>query len=161
MHETIFPAIRCLVPWEIPLCVPGAKAFHAEMRLPGLFEPEVFVARWEAYLAQFTADVLGLWSGVELIGGLGVVAAPEQYNNELVATEFFWYVDPAHRQGMGAIRLLKAFRVWGREHRAVRCRLVHLLGNQETPREAQLARVYRKLGFHLIEAAWECSLMED
>ena len=150
--------IRNLVSWELPLCLPGARAFHAEMRLPGSFEPDVFVARWEVYLAQLTADILGLWDGVDLIGGLGVVAAPEQYNEELVATEFFWYVDPAHRHGMGAIRLLKAFKAWGREHGAVRCRLVHLLGGEETPRENQLARVYRKLGFHPIEAVWDAPL---
>ncbi len=43
---------------------------------------------------------------------------------------------------------------WAVEKGAVECRLVHLLGAEEDPREGKLATIYRTLGYRPIEVAW-------
>ena len=43
---------------------------------------------------------------------------------------------------------------WAVEKGAAECRLVHLLGAEEDPREGKLSRIYRTLGYRPIEASW-------
>jgi len=149
--------VRTLMLEELPLCLPFAQAFYTEMKLPGVFRSEVFLRTWSMFLSPpYTGEILSLWKDGELIGGLGVLLAPDQNDGRLAANEFFWYIDPAHRGGTGALRLLKRFEQWAVERGAVECRLVHLLtgGEMESPHSIKLATLYRTLGYRPVEVAW-------
>jgi GNAT superfamily N-acetyltransferase len=143
--------IRPLAPAEYPLMVPMGQRFHAEMQLPGAFIPEVFLKNWQAYTASgFTAVVLSLWKGPVLAGGFGAMLCPDLLDGRLTATEFFWFMDPEHRFGMGAIRLIRAFEAWAAEHGAVEARIAHLARHNAE----QLQRIYTKLGYAPLDVSY-------
>lgn len=139
--------IRPLTIEELPQCIPFGQAFHQEMQLPGRFLPEEFLKNWTFFLQHYTAVILTLWKDETLAGGLGGMVTPDLLDGRLLATEFFWFMDPAHRTGTGAIRLLHAYEAWAKEKGATEVRMVHLVGNHDD----QLGRIYQKLGYGLIE----------
>lgn len=147
--------VRALTVEELPLCVPLGQAFHQEWQQDGTFAPESFLRHWRYFLAAFPCAILGLWQGEALIGGISVMLAPDINTGRAMANEFFLYVDPAHRHGTGLLRLLRSFKAWGRERGAVKWRLEHLLGPDETPHDIQLARVYQKLGYKPVNVGFE------
>ncbi len=142
--------IRPLTIDEIPLCAPFGQKFHAEMGLPGAFIPDVFTGMWRFFLKEHTAVILSLWKDDVLTGGLGGMISPDPLDARLMATEFFWFMDPTHRNGTGGMRLLTAFEAWAKEKGAVEVRMVHLIGKHDV----QLGRVYEKRGYHLIEMCY-------
>lgn len=149
--------VRSLTSNELSLCIPHGLAFHAEMKLPGAFLPDVFLKNWTARLNPdfpLPADILSLWKGDELVGGIGVVVVPDELDGRLVAQELFIFIDHAHRSGTGFLRLLRAFKDWCLEQGAVEGRLVHLLTLGETPTSIKLDGVYRKLGGTPTEVAY-------
>lgn len=161
MIQTSCTTIRCLAPWEIDLCIPCGHAFYREMGLIGAFVPAVFVQTWQTLFRTIPSDILSLWHDETLIGAFGVTLLPDLMDGRLTATEMFWYIDPAHRKGTGALRLLRAFEDWADEHHAVECRLTHLLtAGEQTgdPTEVALARVYRRLGYAPTEVSWHKAL---
>lgn len=144
---------------ELPLCVPHGQAFHTEWNLEpmeGPFAPDIFLLNWRGFLATMPADILGLWHGDELIGGIGVLMSQNLNTGRLLAAELFLYVEPDHRHGTGLLRLLRAFKAWGRERGARMFQIEHLLSPYETPKAIKLARVYQKLGFQPRSVGWEC-----
>lgn len=142
--------IRPLLVEELLQCVSGAEGFHREFHLPGQLIQDVFIQNWTTFLTTMTATILTAWRGDHLLGGLGALVHPDLNDGRLVATEMFWYVKPEARTSMAAVRLLKAFIVWG-ETRAVETRITHMLGG---PHDAQLDRLYRKLGYVPLEKGW-------
>lgn len=142
--------IRPLRVEELPLCVSGAEGFHREFQLPGRLIPEVFIRNWTTFLTQYTATILTAWQEERLLGGLGALVHPDLNDGRVVATEMFWYVMPEARGGRTAVRLLKAFIVWGESH-AEETRLAHMLNGTH---DAQLDRLYKKLGFRPLEMGY-------
>lgn len=142
--------IRPLTVEEIPLCIPFGQAFHAEMQLPGAFLPDTFVKNWTTFLSQFPAVILGLFKDGALVGGISGMMTPDLFDARLTAQEFFWFMDAAHRSGTGAMRLLKSFEAWGKERGAVEMRMVHMVGKND----AQLERIYKKLGYRTLEVCY-------
>ena len=157
MTPTSHLTIRPLAPWEIDLCIPSGYAFYREMGLSGTFVPAVFVQTWQTLFRTMPSDILSLWDDETLIGAFGVTLLPDLMDGRLTATEMFWYIDPAYRNGTGALRLLRAFEAWAEAHHAVECRLTHLLTTGEQtgdPTEVALARLYRRLGYVPLEVSW-------
>lgn len=142
--------IRPLKVHEIHLCTPFGEQFHQELHLPGQFIPEHFVNTWLMLLSSCPSTILGLWQEDTLIGGLGGMIAPDLYDGRLYAQEFFWFIGKPHRHGTGALRLLRAFEQWARDHQATEIRMVHLVGSQEVSLEA----LYRKLGYATVEVCY-------
>jgi hypothetical protein len=143
--------VRPLTADEVPACVPFAQKFHAEMKLPGTIIPDVFLKNWLFFLANYPSVILSLWKNGELVGGLGAMIAPDILDGRLCANEFFWFVDPAHRSGRGAILLLTAYEKWAAKHGAVEVRMLHLIGGET---ENTLSRFYERRGYRLIEMAY-------
>ena len=135
---------------ELPRCVPFAKAFHSELRLPGDFRPEVFLKNWTTFLTTYPAVIFTLRKGEALVGGIGGMIVPDLLDGRLCAHEFFWFVDAAHRTGTGAIRLLNRFEEWAAKEGAVEVRMVHLVGNHDE----QLGRIYTKRKYRLQELCY-------
>lgn len=146
--------VRSLEVFELPVCLPFGEAFFRELALPGTFNPDAFLKHWQTFLTSYPATILVLEEQGQVIGGIGGLATADVYTGELVAHEFFWYIDQAHRGGTGAFRLLRAFKAWAQEHGATRLRLSHMLGLNEDKLEA----MYRHLGFRPIEVGYDLQL---
>lgn len=150
MHSTLNTSalsLSMLSLEELASCVPFGQKFHAEMKLPGAFIPDVFMKNWTMFLTAYRSVIWTLRKGDELIGGLGGMIVPDLLDGRQCAHEFFWFIDQAHRTGTGAIRLLDRFEAWGSEQGAVEVRMVHLVGNHDE----QLKRIYEKRGYRCIE----------
>lgn len=147
--------IRPLTLDEIYLCVPYGYQFHKEKHVPGEFNPEVFMKNWESFIGSGLGCIFGLWKDYELIGGLGAFVSPDITTGQLVANEFFWFVQEGDRKGSWPLRLIHAYKAWGKEKSAVRFRMVHLLEHNETPSTVRLAHFYRRLGMRPIEVGYD------
>ena len=137
-------AIRPLTLDELPLCVPFGKAFVREKHVPGEFSPETFIKNWTMFLSAYPAVIFGLWEDMALVGGIGGMIFPDLNTGTPCAIEFFWYVDPAHRNTLGAARLPLTFKKWGKRHGAERFRMIHLLDEGEDPSTVKLSKFYTK-----------------
>lgn len=157
--ESVQPTIRALTTKELPKCEPFGLAFFAEKQLPGTFSMDIFTKTWTAFLGvRYKATIFGLWKGEELIGLLGGMVYPDLNTGEEIATELFWYVLPEHRGGSGAVRLVKRFKEWAKNHGAVRWRFIHMLAPDEKPESVKLAGFYEKLGMRPLEVCFDGSL---
>lgn len=58
----------------------------------------------------------------EVVGGMLALAVPHWFSGDMVACDVAMFIDPAHRGGMAAVRLLNAYALWAREAGAT---LVH------------------------------------
>jgi GNAT superfamily N-acetyltransferase len=143
--------IRALTVAELPLCVPFGQAFFEEFQLRGTFHPEHFLKTWTVFVEQLGAVVLALSVNEQVIGGLGALDSLDVFTGERVATEMFWYIDPAHRTGTGALRLLRAFEAWGRSRGATELRLSHFMMKNNDP----LQRLYEHRGYTLLEQGYQ------
>lgn len=91
-------------------------------------------------------DVHGLAQGV-----LMAVAFDHPYGPVRVAKESLWWIDPAHRGGTAAVRMLDAFDAWGREQG---CHFGGVAGMGADPAVARLyeRRKYRPAELHHLKA---------
>ncbi len=84
--------------------------------------------------ALFVVDI-----DASVIGMLGVMVFEQPFSGELVATELFWWLDPAHR-GHG-VWLLRRAENWARSKGAMR---MTMMAPSDRPR---VAEIYRALGY--------------
>lgn len=145
--------IRPLTIMELSRCEPLGHQFHAEKHLPGTFSIDCLIEHWTHYLTCFESMLWGAWEDDALIGGLGAVIAPDEFDGRLTAREFFWYVGRPHRGGTAGMRLLQHFHAWADQH-DVESRLVRLIDEGETMQGAQLDALYTRLDYQPVEIAW-------
>ena len=147
--------IRPLTLDEISLCLPFGYLFHAEKSIPGAFNPDVFTKNWHQFIGSGMGVIFGLWKDEVLIGGIGGFVFPDITSGELVANEFFWFVQKADRRGSWPLRLRSAYKAWAKAMGAIRYRMVHILEPNETPSTVRLAHVYRRDGMRAIEVVYD------
>jgi GNAT superfamily N-acetyltransferase len=127
------------------------EKFWAEGKLPGKFVPEVFVKTWDTFHQLGMGAIIGLFDGANPVGAIGAIAYPDPNDGELVVTETFWFVDPAHR-GAG-LKLLDAFEAWAMNRGAKRIVLVHLVQlAPEVLRRLYLRKGYQEIEVHFIKS---------
>jgi GNAT superfamily N-acetyltransferase len=88
----------------------------------------------------------------EIIGMLGVIVFVQPFSGEFVATEVFWWLNPAHR-GYGGFLLRRAER-WARACGATR---MTMMAPIDAPR---VAETYVGLGYTAIETVFSKNLAE-
>lgn len=157
MQTAVIEHVRHLSKEELPLCIPHGLAFHKEFKLPGKFVPDVFLRNWNAFYDQHQGTVISYWNDRELIGGLGGFIFRDLFDDRVVATEIFWFVDAAHRNRSAGFRLLKAYESWAFGQGAVETRVLYLVGGEH---DEQLGRLYQKLGYKQIEIGWAKPLVD-
>lgn len=145
--------IRPLTLLEIPLCVPMGQRFHAELEVPGRFDPDVFIKTWTTFLTSYPSVILGWWKDEELVGGIGGLMTPDLFDGRVTATEMFWFVDATHRGGTGSIKLIRAFEEWASTQGAVEARLCYL-HHRDAETDTQFRRVYDRLGYTALETSY-------
>ena len=137
--------VKHLTPQEAHLCVEGGQKFFVEGKLPGTFNPEVFVANWQGFIADGRGVIIALFDDGAFGGALGALLCPDISTGDLMAVECFWYMLPGHRGG--GIRLLFEFEKWAKEKKALRIAMIHLTNLGET----QLPLLYARLGYEAVE----------
>lgn len=83
-----------------------------------------------------------------LVGMIGALVSEHPYSGERVASELFWWVEPAHR-GHGR-DLMKAAEAWARDQGAARFQMV-------AP-NARVGRLYERFGYTAVETLYQRSL---
>jgi len=86
-----------------------------------------------------------------LTGMLGALCFTHPLSGEWVASEFYWWVEPAARGGLDSLRLLKLTITWARAQGAVRLHMI-------APEGSGVGRLYRRLGFVPVETAYQLDL---
>ena len=153
MVETDTILIRRLFIAELPLCERFAHEFHDEKQL-GRFKIEVFIRNWTYFLNNAPAAIFGMWKNGELVGGLGAVVTPDLSDARKTATEMFWFVTKAARNGRDAWKLVEAFEAWGVEEDVDEYRIAHLLLPDEDPATVRLAPLYKRKGYRAIDVSF-------
>ena len=106
------------------------------------FSIEKSIESWKTFIssgigAMFILD--------DFSGALGGVYFSDPHRNCLVASEFFWYVQPEHR-GKGG-ELLSAFEDWAKEKGCQRVTMTHLADSMPE----SLKKYYKRKGYEEIE----------
>lgn len=142
--------IRAPRPDDLGALIDLGRAFHSETgyekHFPEVtFDPESF-AKTLALLAQ--AGLLCVVDkGEGPVGMAAVDAAPLFFNHKvMLSREAFWYVDPAHRTGIGR-SLLPAMEQMAQARGAIIMDVVAEDGKRSKP----LARIYEAGGYSLAE----------
>jgi GNAT superfamily N-acetyltransferase len=106
------------------------------------YRQEPFLLTWANILVSGDGVIFLLDEGA---GTLGAMKYPDPNTGELVAVEFFWFVDPAKR-GKG-IALLKRFEEWAKENKCHKVIMAHLIDSMPE----KLGRFYSKCGYRAVE----------
>lgn len=90
--------------------------------------------RWCLFVAEDDNKIIGVFAG----------AAHEHFfGTDLVSTDLILYVDPAHRGGSAAPRLIKAYEEWATK---IGCKDI-TIGVSTGVNTERTARLFEKLGF--------------
>jgi len=138
--------IRSISPEEIPLIVPGGRAFFSEGAMPGSFNEPHFTAFMQNLMTSNIGFILTAFTDAGgFAGAIGGTCFPDFATGDLTATEFFWYVLPEHR--MVGVRLLNAFEAEATRRGCVRIHMIHL-ANQSGEK---LDAFYARRGYRYLE----------
>ena len=122
-----------------------ADEFYGEGNMPTDFVPEVFEKTWTNLFKAKIGVIFLLKSGEKIIGSLGAVKYPDPNSGEMIATEFFWFVNKESR-GKG-LKLMKAFESWVAEQGIKKMIMVHLSGSMPE----KLKSLYKRMGYNEME----------
>lgn len=139
--------IRAAAVEELSTIAPYGKAFYEEGNLVGTYDPETFRKTWSAFLGKGLGVIFVMEIAAKFAGALGGILFLDPNNNDLVATELFWYVLPEYRNSVESVRLLVAFERWAKEMDARRVSMMHTFGSQVE----QLSAIYTRLGYRPLE----------
>lgn len=87
-----------------------------------------------------------------LVGVIAFITMPHWFSGEVTATEMIWYVEPEHRAGGVAMRLM-----WASESLAKSLGATRMAFTAPTP---QVGELYTRFGYKMVEIAYQRSLSE-
>lgn len=131
-----------------------AYGFFSESKLPGKLNFEYWAGRWREMIDMGIGHIFAyIYEGkpVGIIGGLCVRCT---MTTELEMIEAFWYMMPAHRGGMGGVRLLRALEAKAITDGALRIKMTHLSDLQAD----KVRDIYMKMGYTPLEKTYSKSL---
>lgn len=138
--------MRVATPEDLPDCI----RMGVDFSLMAGFEP--VREKIGGTLAALINDGGILVHGKPATGMIGGVIYTHFFNNELVAQEMFWWVDPGSRGSVG-LELLEAFEQWAKDRGADKIIMVSLELND-------VSRVYLKRGYKPLEHGYVRSLWQ-
>jgi len=147
--------IRTAAAEDLARLAPLAQQFYASSRFLREFDIQKFEAFWTGLIASGMGVIFVLEDGGAIAGTIGGLAYAEPYSGELLAQEFFWFVDEAQR-GQG-IRLYRRFEQWAREKGCAEVRMGHLADSMP----AKVAAFYERVGYTKVETLYAKRLREE
>lgn len=114
--------IRQAVFADIPRLVELGAVMHAESPVFSRlrFDPQRLEATARYAIEHGFARVYVV--GGSIVGGMLAIAAPHWCSSDLVACDLALFIDPAHRGGIAAARLLTQYAQWAQDMGAVMIR---------------------------------------
>ena len=130
---------------DLPKLEKMGHEFYEEGNIPTKFVPEVFIRNWTKFLENELGVIYTLHSEGNVVGAIGGVRFNDVNSDELIATEFFWFVKQGYR-GYG-MQLLQKFEDWAKEHGVTKIIMVHLHDLMPD----KLRRIYKRYGYKEVE----------
>lgn len=135
--------IRRITAAEVPLLLPLARQFMSEGNIPGKLDEAHFSANLQAHLERGTGFV---FVAEPLRGMISGIMFNDMATAELCCMEFFWFVSPSERGGIG-MRLLEALEQEATNRGAVRI----LMGHMVTEKTETFERLFARRGYRVKE----------
>lgn len=89
----------------------------------------------------------------KIMGGLGVIKAPDLFDGIFMAVETFWFVFPEYRKLGVGVDLLEAFEQWGRGNGCRKAAMIHLVDSYpEVLKTFYESRGYKLIELHYVKA---------
>ena len=127
-----------------------AERFFESSEFLDNFDIEIFKNSWTALLDSGVGVIFALIRDEEIHGVIGGVKYPDLNSGVLCATEFFWFVDKAHR-GRG-LTLLKRFEMWAGEHGCKKIFMVHMADLMpDAVKKIYARKGYKKMETHYVK----------
>lgn len=147
--------IKIVEPCDYSILLPLAEQCCTELKRK-TFDPVAFLSTWEMFqMSPFPSVVFGLYHEKEFVGGIGGVIVNDWLDGLSYAQEMFWYIQPEHRGGDHAKRLLMRLHQWAKEHGAVETRAGHpSFGSQERAFRA----MYTRMGYTPLDTNYSLTL---
>lgn len=86
----------------------------------------------------------------EIVGLLAGSVSEQLFNNDKIASEIMWWVEPEHRRSRISLELLNAFEYWAK---AVGCTVASMV-MIETEQAEAVHKLYTKRGYRTTEKAY-------
>ena len=133
---------------DVPLLIECAMEFAAQIPDCPLDE-EGYIFSLQN-IVESCGVIFLLFDGSRVVGAIGGIKSPDILTGRLLAIELFWYLMPAYRRGMWAIRLLNKLEEWAKDSKCWHIAMIHM----ECSMPEKMTRIYRKLGYELFETVW-------
>lgn len=133
---------------DLPRMEAAALRFYSSSRWLRKFELQRFINLWTTLLGNGTGVIFLLEEHGVILGAIGGVAYPEAYSDELLAQEFFWFIEEEHRGG--GLALYRCFERWAREKGCDEIRMVHLSDSMPD----KVAAFYQRMGYGKVETLY-------
>lgn len=131
---------------EIDSLTEIANNFFASSDFLNDFDMKVFKKNWSFFIENDVGVIfISKDKDNKPTGAIGGCMYPDPNNGELLATEFFWFVNPECR-GSG-IKLLKVFEKWAKEKGCKKVIMVHLSDSMPE----KVSNIYIRFGYRKAE----------
>lgn len=137
-------------PSDMAALVPLAREFYGQGHLPGVFNPDVFVPRWENWIQQRMGVVFIAWEGFVPVGAIGGLFGESPTTGDLEFSEMFWFVTAAARSGGAGKMLYEACEKAAERTGAARIYMMHL----EDENGEKVASFLQFQGFRPVESLY-------
>lgn len=144
--------VRRMFSWEILEILPLLEKFNEESGYGYEIDHREFLAWWAPAILEGRAATFVKVSGKEIVGILGVQISAFPGSKALRSGEVFFYIEPEHRNGMGAVKMIKQYIQWAKDKGVPKCQMVAL---SSTDTEGKVRQFYESLGFHQVEIGFE------
>jgi predicted N-acetyltransferase YhbS len=141
--------VRDAVEYDLPALVRFGKHFAKAAPYGGAADETAVVTQLRRCLADRLAFIAEV--GGQVVGGIVGISTALWYAPQVrLASELAWWVEPQHRGGSAALRLLRAFEDRARSTGHQRCAMMMIvaLGGDT------LDKLYKRLGYNLVEQSY-------
>lgn len=144
-------SIRRATAADAPAVVRMGLQFLAETRYHGLLSPNVDqLSRLIGFLLEHGLVLVAVREHA-IVGMLLAHVGPHAISGELTGTEVAWWMDPAHRGGSAALRMLHQAEAWAVTQGAVRFQMI-------APSDSTVGELYQRRGYEHVETIYQRAL---
>lgn len=144
--------VRRLFSWEVIEILPLLHKFNEECGYGYELDEGESIRELATMILSQTGVVFVHVVDDRIVGALGGQITTFPGTKAKRASESFFYIDPDHRGGTAAVRMVKGYIQWAWERGVNRCQMVAL---SSTDTEGKVRQFYEALGFTQVEMGFE------
>lgn len=142
-------AVRSATSEDIPVLLAMGTEFLATTAYAAHVVPNLEAMRRTAEMLIAAGGLFVGEQGGRVVGMIGLVLYPHPWSGETVASEMFWWADPAMRGRLG-LRMLTHAEAWAKSNGASQIQMI-------AP-TARVGTLYERRGYVAVETAWQKGL---